>query len=210
MTKLICVMPIYNCSDVVLKALASIDGKVDEIKCFDGRWVGHDGPDYSPDNTIDLIKEWGKTSKTRVSIYRIEPKFHEWEFHNEILKYIDNGDWILKLDSDEIILEWDENTGRILQFSDEKAYRVFWHFFKPYTALPNAKLFRKTETLYYDRNHREIYDGSGWIDVPRAPMIRIVFDHQPEADTKKDRANMREYEKRNAEYEQAERKNQSN
>lgn len=203
-------MPIYNCSDVIVKALDSIDGKVNEIMCFDGRWVGHDGPDYSPDNTIDIINEWAKTSKTKVSIFRIEPIYHEWEFHNEILKHINNGDWILKLDSDELILEWGPNVYSILGRSTEKAHRVYFQFFKPYALLPNAKLYRKSETLHYDLNHREIFDKDGWIDVPHTSPIHIVFANQAEADTKKDRENMKKYEERNAIYEQAQRKNQSN
>jgi glycosyltransferase involved in cell wall biosynthesis len=208
MAKLICVMPVYNCADTILTALQSIDGLVDEIRCYDGKWIGKDGPLYSPDNTQQIIEEFAKVSKSKVSYWRFERPMYEWFFHNEILKGIENGDWLFKLDADEIILEW-ENVRETLEKSTEKAYRVCWHLFKPYAAVPNAKFFRKTETLYYNLNHREIFDKDGWIDVPRSPIIHILYDHQPEADTKKDRTNMKEYEHRNAQYEQSQR-NQSN
>lgn len=207
MVKIIAIIPIYNCSDVILGCLQSIDGLVDEIKCFNGRWAVRDGPDYSPDNTEDLIREWGKTSKSKVIIYRLTPNLYEWEFHNEILKTIENGDWLFKIDSDEVVMEW-VNVRETLD-STAKAYRVCCVLFKPYAAVPNAKFYRKTPSLHYDHNHREIFDEDGWIDTARAPILHIVYSHIKEAMTKKDRLAMREYEKCNSVYEQSERKNQN-
>jgi hypothetical protein len=207
LVKIITIMPVYECGDVVLTALKSIDGKVDEIRCYDGRWVGHDGADYSTDNTEEVILKFAEYSKSKIFYRKLVPAY-EWEFHNKIFKDIADGDWVFKLDSDEIILEW-ENVRETLENSTEKAYRVCWHLFKPYAAVPNAKFYRKSATLHQDKNHREIFDKDGWIDVPRCPIIHIVYDHMPEADTKKARADMIKYEDENFKYEQSERNNQS-
>lgn len=207
MSKIIAIVPIYNCADTILIALQSIDGLVDEIYCYNGRWAVRDGPDYSPDNTEDLIKEWCKTSKSKVVIYHLMPNLHEWEFHNEILKTIDNGNWLFKIDADEVILEW-INVRETIENSIEKAYRVCLVLFKPYAAVPNAKFYRKTPTLHYDLNHREIFDNGGWIDTAHAHIIHIVYDHQPKAFMKKDREVMKKCESRLFEYEQKELKNQ--
>jgi glycosyltransferase involved in cell wall biosynthesis len=144
--KIIAVMPVYNCDDVVLRALESIDDKVDEIRCYDGRWIGHNGADHSIDNTEQVILKFAEHSQSKVFYKKLEPAY-EWAFHNEILKDIVDNDWIFKLDSDEIILEW-LNVRETLDNSTEKAYRVCWGMFKTYAAVPNAKFYRKTPTLY--------------------------------------------------------------
>jgi glycosyltransferase involved in cell wall biosynthesis len=206
--KIICIMPVYNCADVILASLQSIDGKVDEIRCFDGRWVGHEGSDYSTDLTERIIKIFGEHSRSKVFYNKVLP-MREWESKNKMIENIEDGDWIYFHDSDEVILEW-ENVRETLNYSIEGAYRVCCHMFKSYAAVPNAKFFKKTEGVHFDRNHREIFDGGWWIDVPHAPIIHIVYDHMPEAKTKKDRPNMKKYETENFKYEQGERGNQSN
>lgn len=185
-------MPVYNCSDVVLKALQSIDGLVDEIKCFECRWIGHNGPNNSPDDTIAVIKEWREKAKTKVTLYHFDPMY-EWESYNEILKGVDIGDWVFQFSSDEEILEWGKDVREILSVTNEKAFRIFFHLLKPYAALISARLYKKTETVYFDRDHRYVYDKDGWIDIPHSPTIHILIDHQPETDAKKDRKNMKEY-----------------
>ncbi|GEM_PF-6206945 len=200
MYNLICIMPVYNCSDVILESLKSIDGKVDEIRCYDGRWFGHDGADYSIDNTPEIICKFAEESVSKVTYKRVPPMY-EWEFYNEVLKEIEDGDWVIRLDSDEIILEW-VNVFETLVNSKEKAYRICWEMDKPYAAVPNAKFYKKTSTLHLDHNHREIFDESGWIDTARAPILHIVYAHVKKAMTKKARPIMSEYEKRLHEYEQ--------
>ena len=100
-----------------------------------------------------------------------------------------------------MILEW-INVRETLENSTAKAYRVCWGMFKTYAAVPNAKFYRKTPTLHYDRNHREIFDENGWIDTARASILHIVYDHQSKAATKKDRETMKQCESRLFEYEQ--------
>ena len=199
-------MPVFNCDDVILESLKSIDDKVDEIHCCDGRWSARNGPDCSTDNTEQVIKAFAEHSKSKVT-YKCYPPMHEWEARNAMAKDVADGDWIFFLDSDEIVLEW-VNVRETIATSTEKAYRVCCVLFKTYAAVPNAKFYRKTSTLYYNFNHREIFDKDGWIDTARAPILHIVYSHIKEAMMKKDRPAMREYEKKLAEYEQAERKNQ--
>ena len=205
MYHLICVMRVYNCADVILESLKSIDEKVDEIRCYDGRWIGHDGSDYSVDDTEEVIRKFAEESISKVT-YKRFPPMYEWQFHNEVLKEIDNGDWVFKLDSDEIITEWGMEVFETLIHSEAKAYRVCWGMYKPYAAVPNAKFYKKTPHLHYNENHREIFDETGWIDTVRAPIIHIVYDHIEKAMTKKDRLAMSEYERRNHEYEASKRR----
>ncbi len=207
MSKIVCIMPVYNCDDVILESLKSIDGKVDEIHCCDGRWSGRDGPDCSTDNTEQVIEAFAEHSKSKV-MYKCYPPMFEWEARNAMAKDVEDGAWIIFLDSDEIILEW-LNVRETIENSMEKAYRVCWGLFKTYAAVPNAKFYRKTPTLYYNFNHREIFDKYGWIDTARAPILHIVYVHQPKASSKKDREDMAKYESRLFEYEQKTLKNQN-
>lgn len=186
-------MPVYNSADVVLEALKSIDGKVDEIVCFDGRWEGYTGPDHSDDGTEKIVAEFAKTSKTKIYYLKL-PVLHQWQARTTVLNMADNGDWTIILDSDEIIIEWGDDVRSTLENSTEKAYRVCWTIFKPCSAMPVAyRCVKKTEYLRCSTNHRRLFDEQGELDILHAPIIHIVIDHQPLADKKKMRGQANTY-----------------
>jgi glycosyltransferase involved in cell wall biosynthesis len=176
----------YQSADVILKALQSIDGKVDEIYCFDGRWEGYTGPDNSDDGTENLIAEFAKTSKSKVSFFKL-PVLYQWQARTEALKHLENGDWAIMLDSDEMIVDWGEDVRQILSSPDTnaKVFRVCWTVYKSYRAIPTPRCVRKTETVHYSTDHRRLFDNEGEIDFLHAPVIHIVVDHQESSEKKK-------------------------
>ena len=200
MTKIICLMPVYNSADVVLEALKSIDGKVDEILCLDGRWIGTSGLDHSTDGTEEIVLSFSEHSKSRVYYTRSRP-MHQWEARTESLKFCGDNDWAIFLDSDEIITKWDDDVRKTLETSNEKTYRLYWKFYKPHVALLRYGVIRKTETVHWSTDHRRIFDKDGEVDIVHAPIIDIVIDHQEIAGIKKMRKREEEYKRWLHEYE---------
>jgi len=194
-------MPVYNCADVILESLKSIDGKVDEIICVDGRWIGIEGADRSTDDTQKIILKFSAHSKSSV-FYTLLPVMHQWEARTESLKFAENGSWIILLDSDELVIEWGDEVRSTLENSTEKTYRMCWLKYKPYAAHLRYGVLRKTETLHWGTDHRRLFDKDGEIDIPNAPIIHIVLTNHPLADKKKQRANMQQYYKWLHDYEE--------
>lgn len=196
MTEIVCTMFVYQSADVVLEALKSIDGKVDRIICFDGRWHGYTGPDHSTDETQKIILEFSMSSKSQV-YYITLPVLHQWQARTLALQYLQNDDWAVTIDADEVVIEWDYNVRATLENStpDNKAYRVCWVLYKPYAGVPTPRCVRKTETLHWAKNHRQLLDKDGEIDLIHAPVIHIVINHQPLADKKKMRQQANIYKK---------------
>lgn len=196
---------VYQCDDVILSCLQSIDGKVDSIFCFDGRWHGIEGPDYSTDKTQEIIIEFSKISKSKVSYIQL-PVLHQWESRTAAFKYLDNGAWGIVIDSDEIVTEWGDDVRTTLENSTEKAYRMCWMKYDVNKAYLRYGVLRKTKSLHWSTDHRRLFDDDGEIDIPHAPIIHIVLSNHPLTNKKKQRPNMDNYYKWLNDYEQSQSK----
>jgi hypothetical protein len=117
------------------------------------------------------------------------------------LNFCDEGDWAIFIDSDEIITEWGEEVRATLENSTEKHYQMCWLFYKPFAAHLRYGVVRKTETLRWGTNHRQLFDKDGEIDIRTSPIIHIVLANHPLADKKQQRPNMDRYYKWLNEYE---------
>jgi hypothetical protein len=199
--KLVAIIMTYQCSEVILPCLQSIDGKVDEIMCFDGRWHGIEGPDHSDDGTDKVIEEFAKISKSKVSYIQLSV-MHQHESRTESLKYLNNGDWGLIIDSDEYIVEWGDDVRKTLENFNEKVYRMHWLMYKPYALHLRYACIRKTETVHWSTDHRRVFDKDGEIDIVHAPAIHIVINHQSTSQTKKMRRTEESYKSWLLKYEQ--------
>lgn len=184
MTKIVVIMMVYQSADVVLDALKSFDGYPDEIICFDGRWKGYIGPDHSDDGTKEIVEEFAKTSKSKISYFQL-PILHQWQARTQALKHLENGDWAIVIDSDEKLLEWTLEVNDFLRASNAKAYRICFSAFKVWGAFSTPRIFRKTETTHYSTDHRRIFDKDGEVNFQYIPIIHIVTDHQTNAKLKK-------------------------
>jgi hypothetical protein len=193
MPEIVCIIFVYQSADVVLEALKSIDGKVDRILCFDGRWEGYTGPDHSIDETQKIILGFSMYSKSPI-FYIALSVMHQWQARTTALKYLQNGDWSIVLDADERIVEWGDDVHNILDHSNTKVFRICWSKFKPYASMPvTSRCIKKTEHLRFSTNHRRMFDEQGEIDIQHSPIIHIVIDHQLLADKKKLRTSSEEY-----------------
>lgn len=184
MTKIVAIVMAYQCADVILSCLQSVDGLVDEIMCFDGIWIGYEGPEHSNDGTDKIIIEFAKTSKSKVSYHQL-PKMHQYEARTMALKHLKNEEWGVILDADEEIVEWGDDVRKILELSHERAYRVCEHLYKNYAATPTPRCFRITECLRVSTDHRRLFDDQGELDIRFAPIIHIVYEHQKLSDQKR-------------------------
>lgn len=200
MPRIICLIPVYNSADVILEALKSVDGKVDDILCIDGRWIGASGLDHSTDETEEIVLSFSEHSISNVFYTRFKP-MHQWEARTQSLKFCGEGDWAFFLDSDEIVTIWGEDVRKTLETSIEKTYRLYWKFYKPHAAHPRYGLIRKRETTHWSTDHRRVFDKDGEVDMIHAPVIDIVIDHQEIADKKKMRPRENDYKQWLHEYE---------
>lgn len=176
--RFIAIMMVFNCGDVVGRALASLDGRVDEIHCFDSRWITFTcvSANHSTDNTREVIEEFAKTSESKIFYHLAPEHMEEWEGRTYSLSCTQNGDWVFVFDADETIKEFPENLRAMLEQSTERGYRTL----KAETGTPHTvcRLFRKIEGMYYTKQDKLCapdvkYDK--WYMKDHFKMSGIVF-----------------------------------
>jgi glycosyltransferase involved in cell wall biosynthesis len=145
--KLIAVIMVYNCGEVLLDALKSIDGLVDEIHCFDGRYAYHSSSEsfFSSDNTKEIIENFALTSKSRVSYNQLPFAMYETEARTISIEDIVEGDWVFVIDSDERVISWDNGIRSLLEGSKELAYFIF----AENTVYRVCRFFKKAKGMKY-------------------------------------------------------------
>jgi glycosyltransferase involved in cell wall biosynthesis len=183
--KIIAIIMVFNCGDVVLDTLKSIDGKVDEIRCFDNRWVyaSEKYGNYSSDDTKVIIENFGLASKSKVSYIMLPSPLSEGKSRTLSIENIEEGDWVFVIDSDERVIEWNSSG---LGENSELGYCIFLDKI----ILPICRLFKKMEGMKYFGD--KIYSPTGKIYNVKEDFksIEIVIQHyfkerkrQPRAST---------------------------
>jgi len=155
--KIVAVMMVYNCGDILLPSLQDLDGKVDEIHCYDGRW-GYGQTDYSIDNTKEVIEQFALTAKEKVEYHKLPP-VDEAASRTLSIANIAEGDWVFVLGSDERILQWNDNIRAI----EDAASYVYTN--KVGDVLCVCRLFKKTKTIKYCLCDRVVEEGKGIYDL---------------------------------------------
>jgi glycosyltransferase involved in cell wall biosynthesis len=150
--RVIAIVMVYNCGDIIEGALKDLDGKVDEIQCFDGKWSFRiKESDFSTDNTKEVIENFAKTSKSKIEYHQLQPNLGEKDSRNISLQCAQDGDWILIFDSDERIISWNDNLHSELERSKEWGYIVLLDG----SICPFCKLYKKMQGVkYYMRDCR--------------------------------------------------------
>ncbi len=92
--KLIAVIMVYNCGEVLPDTLKSIDGLVDEIHCFDGRYAYHAPVEllYSTDDTRMVIENFALTSKSKTIYNKLPSLMYEANARTFSIQDIKVGD----------------------------------------------------------------------------------------------------------------------
>lgn len=189
--KIVAVIMVYNCGDVLPETLKSLDGRVDEIFCFDGRWqyvkgnriLGPEPPVYSNDDTREIIEKFGVTSKSKVSYFQLPPDLVEEKARTLTLDYIQDNDWVFVIDSDEIVVEWGDDVRSTLENSQEIGYYIYSnnHFGK-YNILAICRFYRKTDKIRYYLNDRVHQKDIGFLCYSYMKRhfkpLHIVMEHR--------------------------------
>jgi glycosyltransferase involved in cell wall biosynthesis len=203
--RIVAVLLVYNSAETIIDCLKSIDGKVDEILCFDGKWEGFSyTSDRSDDGTRDIILAFAVDSKSLVR-YIGMPVLHQHEARTRSINQLINGDWIFSIDTDESIILFPENLREILENTKEdvKGYRICVRKPIAVSAYPTFRLVRKTEGLRFSTDHRRVFNNEGELDLAHFPVLTsVVIDHLPKAKDKRMRQYMEEYKKWLHNYEQ--------
>jgi hypothetical protein len=83
---------------LVKDCVESLYGQVDKIIAVDGRYVDFPGDcDYSNDGTLEYLKSFGRLQVIIVSASEVEKR-------NAYLEPLEDGDIVLNLDSDEVLV----------------------------------------------------------------------------------------------------------
>lgn len=180
---------VFNCGEVILDALKSIDGRVDEIHCFDSRWNSLYDINFphSTDDTKSIIENFALTSKSKVKYKELPSPL--WESHARTLSIedIEEGDWVFVLDSDERIIEWDTNIRSILEQSNELAYYIFMD--KSFFSV--CRFFKKTKEMKYVSGDRISSQNISYYNMSeKFKPISINFLHDYTKRTRLSRASL--------------------
>ena len=143
--RIICVIPVYNCGDMLLETLRSVDGKVDEIHCYDTCWLINSSTLHSSDDTKQIIENFSKTSKTKADYIMLSSPMSEQKCRDASIENVAEGDWVFAIDSDEVVIRWDDNVRSILENTIEKGF--FWYMDNH--MFPVCRLFRKEKCMKY-------------------------------------------------------------
>lgn len=137
---------VFNCESTILNTLKSVDGKVDEIHCYDGRWIFMPfNSNYSTDNTKSLIENFGQKSKSKIEYHQLPASISEGKSRTLSIENVLEEDWIFVIDSDEVVVNWKEDVRPILEQSKERAYL----FFEDNSVYSVCRLFRKITGMKY-------------------------------------------------------------
>jgi len=169
--KIIAVILVYNCGDVLLNTLKSIDGKVDEIHCYDTCWLISPKTLHSSDNTKTVIENFSITSKTKADYTELPSPMSEGHARTASIKNINDGDWVFVIDSDEVVTVWGDDIRSILETSNEKGY--FW--FMEFSLFKLCRLFKKTKDMGYF--FCTVMSGGKSLGELRAININIHHDY---------------------------------
>lgn len=140
--KIIAVIMVYNCGEVLPDTLKSIDGLVDEIRCFDGRYSYIKSKSlYSTDDTREIVEKFALLSKSKTTYNQLPFSMFESEARTFSIRGIKEGDWVFVIDSDERVVKWDETIRKSKEpsrsiFMDDKLY-------------PVCRLYRKISDMKY-------------------------------------------------------------
>lgn len=143
--KIIAVILVYNCGDILLNTLKSIDGKVDEIHCYDSCWLPKPKTSHSSDNTREVIENFSKISITKADYIELPSPTSEQKARNAYLEKITKGDWIFSIDSDEVVINWDAGVHQVLECTSERGF--YW--FMDGTRFRVCRLFRNENGMKY-------------------------------------------------------------
>jgi hypothetical protein len=205
MKKIIAILLVFNSADSILNCLKSLEERVDEIHCFDGRWKGFPYPsDHSDDETKDIILKFAEMSQTSVYFFPLSV-MHQHEARTESMKHVKDGDWIFILDTDEIVKTWDDKVIRqTIETTTERGFKVCFRYPKPACAYPTYRFFYKTPNIHFSTDHRRVFDDNGELDLAHFnALTAIVIDHMIITDKKRMRKYMEEYKTWLYQYEQA-------
>jgi len=178
-----------------MKCLESLDGKVDDIWVFDGKWEGFNYPSfYSDDGTDKLVLKFARTAKSKVHLGFIPAHTHQYMARTMSINVIPEGDWILIIDSDEYVTKWTVDRA-MLETTTERGFRVCFRYDEMWTTLPTPKFFKKIKGLEYTTDHRLLKDENGIVEPAHfKPLTDIMVDYDNELSAnKKMRKLMEEY-----------------
>lgn len=153
--KIIGVILVFNCGDIILEALKSIDGLVNEIHCYDSCWIPIKAL-YSTDDTQSIIEEFAKTSKSKIEYHEIPSPTTEGRARKASIENVEEGDWVFVIDADEKVTRWDDNVRSILEQTTEEGYYYYWN---NTSIFPTCRFFRKIKGMGYHSNNSCLPDN---------------------------------------------------
>ena len=183
-------MTVYNAEETLFDALTALAKFVNKIIILEGRWVGYEGSGIaSTDNTrkefLRFISSQSWDTKVEVVYLAMIEQIHQYEARNILLEQVPEDDWLLWIDSDEIVTK---SNGIVNVLTDAtvksvKGLRVAYaeQPCQAPRAMDMPRIFRKTKGLHYTKNHRYLDDDEGPLVYGPMPVCKdFIIVHNGE------------------------------
>lgn len=167
---------VYNCGEVLPDTLKSIDGLVDEIHCFDGRYAYHAPVEslYSTDDTRTIIENFALISKSKITYNKLPTSMYEADARTFSIENIEVGDWVFVIDSDERVVKWGDDVSSTLMQSNELAYFIFMDE----QIYPVCRLYKKAAGMEYYSGDRIASPKNRIFHTRQFKPLRIYCIHE--------------------------------
>lgn len=186
MPKLHALVCVWNSEETIFSCLTALADFVDRIVILEGRWIGYEGTTIrSTDNTENEILRFifGRPldeRKLQIRYIVATRELHQYESRNELLNEVPIGDYLMIIDSDEIVVSYPSNLRESLS-TGAKGFRMIYNEggngnFRP---LDLPRILRKTEGLHWTHNHRYLDDNNGPLVIrpQEYPVLNIKIEH---------------------------------
>jgi hypothetical protein len=163
---IVCCIITYNDFPLIKDCIESVIGKVDRIICIDGKYIDFPGSeDFSTDGTLEYLK----------SISKVELMFwkgDEISKRNFYLMQVNDGDTVLNLDADEVLI------GDLPELKSDWGIINLHDGHDKHIQSRASRLFKFKEGIHYQNTHCTLYDKNNVIINKLQKVINPEFSFE--------------------------------
>jgi hypothetical protein len=154
--KLVAIYNVYNEEQTIKDSISTIIDYVDEVHVYDGAWAPYD---YVPFRSTDRTQQIVEALGPKIKFFETERLYgSQWEKRSVSLSGLNDGDYFIWLDGDEMVLN-----PKFLVSLDYGLFDIAWAYTlsniydSPYAT---PRVIRYVEGMHYDGKHFWIVDNN--------------------------------------------------
>lgn len=164
---LVCTIITFNDFPLIQQTVESVINKVDRIICVDGRYADFPGSeDFSTDGTLEYLKSIDKVELVQLA------NVDEITKRNTYLEGLKDGDTVLNLDSDEVLI------GDIPELKSDWGIINLKDMVGNHVQSRASRFFKFKEGIHYQNTHCTLYDKNGKIINKLQKIINSEFSFE--------------------------------